>query len=104
MTAKPDHGVLAEHAADAIEDAAASLVQHLADLDAAPIPHGLDARVVLLGLSRALASSKEAAGQLAHQGWFDLGADAESTARWQQALAGLSEASAMFEEIANGWI
>lgn len=96
-------GGTAETAADAFEDAAAGLVQHLTDLAASPLPHGLDPRAILLGLSRGLGSSKEAAEQLARQGWFDAD-DPEVSGRWQQTLASLAEISALFEEIANGWI
>ena len=103
MTTKPDNGQLAERSADAFEDAAAGLVLHLVNLECSPFPHRLDARAVMLGLGRGLASSKEAAEHLARQGWFDAD-DPAVSGRWQQTLASLAEVSAMFEEIANGWI
>lgn len=103
MTATPDHGTLAEQSADAIEDAATALVRHLTALKEMRPHPGLDPRAILLGLSRALASTSEAARQLGRQGWFDLD-DPVDKGRWLIALGALENVSDLFKEVANGWI
>ena len=90
-----------EDHADAMEDAARSLAETLRTG-----PRSLDSRAVFLGMSRTAGSVHMAALYLRSQGWLPLDAteEPEMTQQWERALAALSEASRLFEEIANGWI
>lgn len=102
--AAPAAGCDIEASADALEEAAIRLHELLAAFTASGW-RSLDPRAVFLGMARACEPVESAARELARQGWLDLDdADENDQARWAAALAGLRDAAAMFEEIADGWI
>jgi hypothetical protein len=90
---------------DAMEDAAALVVDLLTSLAGEPDP-SLDARAVFLAMARTAARIQRAAESLRQQDWLSFADDEEPdmAARWSRTLAGLDEASRLFEEIAGGWI
>jgi hypothetical protein len=95
-----------EAQADALEDAARQMAGMLEVFASAPPPRALDPRAVFQGLGRAAAGMKSAAAELRRQEWldFDDAEEPDMAARWAQVLAGLDDASSLFEEVADGWI
>lgn len=94
-----------ESAADQAADFAGRTAALLEALAKEPCPQ-LDVIAVFNGLSVIAAAARQSAGHLLDQDWTEVHSteDPEMEARWAQALSGLDDASALFKEIADGWI